>query len=53
METLMGVLGAALALLAVFLLYVGGAAVVLRLLERLLPTRSEAKQGSGVSASMS
>lgn len=31
METLMGVLGAALALLAVFMMYIGGAALVLRL----------------------
>lgn len=33
MEVLLGVLGVALALLAIFMLYVGGAAVLLRLVD--------------------
>ena len=53
MEALMGILGAAFALLAVFLLYIGGAAVVLRLIEWLRPTKDATVRGSHISASTS
>jgi hypothetical protein len=53
MEALMGMLGAAFALLAVFFLYIGGAAIVLRLLERLRPTKDATARDSHISASTS
>lgn len=39
MEILTGLIGAAFALLGILMLYVGGAAVVLRLIEKLLPAK--------------
>ena len=44
METLIGLLGAALALMALFFLYIGGAALVLRLVDWLRPEMSGPKQ---------
>jgi len=44
MEILMGLLGASLALVAVFILYIGAAAAVLRLVDRLRPEASRPTQ---------
>lgn len=49
METLMGLLGATLALVAVFFLYIGGAAVILRLVDWLRPEMRGPKQGPNMS----
>ena len=51
METLMGVLGAALALLAIFMIYMGGAAVVLRLVAWVQSTKRAHERGSDVPVS--
>jgi hypothetical protein len=51
MEILLGFLGAALALLAIFFLYVGGAAVVLRLVDWVRPTKSAHDQGPNIPVS--
>jgi hypothetical protein len=48
MEILMGLLGASLALAAVLFLYIGVAAVVLRLVDRLRPEMSGPKQGPNI-----
>ena len=45
MEALMGFLGVALALLAVFFLYISGAAVVLRLVDWVRSTKGAHTQG--------
>ena len=49
MEILMGLLGATLALLTVFFLYIGVVAVVLRLGDWLRPMMHGPKQGSNIS----
>jgi hypothetical protein len=52
MENWMGLLGALVALLAVFMLYVGGVSVVLRLLERLLPAKTARERDHNAPPSM-
>jgi hypothetical protein len=49
MEILMGLLGATLALMTVFFLYIGAVAVVLRLGDWLRPKTIAPKQGPNVS----
>lgn len=51
METLMGVLSVSLALLAIFMLYVGGATIVLRLIAWVRSTKSGHEQGPDVPVS--
>ena len=51
MENLVGLLGAALALLAIFMMYVGGAAVVLRLVDWVRSTKSAHEQDPDVPVS--
>ncbi|MCG6862553.1 MAG: hypothetical protein LJE70_14935 [Chromatiaceae bacterium] len=53
MESSIGFLGVALALLAIFMLYIGGVALVLRFVDRLRPTKSGSVQDSSVPASTS
>lgn len=48
MENLMGILGVALALVAIVFLYLGGAAVVLRLVERFSPRKREPERDESV-----
>jgi hypothetical protein len=50
MQMLLGLLGVALALVAVFVLYIGGAALVLQLADRLRPAKSGSRQEPEISA---
>ena len=51
MESLIGFAGVALALLAIFFLYLGGVALVLQFVDRLRPAKSAPDRDSGLPAS--